>query len=467
MRHPSKGAMSILPVLSLAIVASTALAASGTAKILNVDPAYTQGAATAVSNNGPRLSMDNQVERLQKRIKERFGVTPSAYNVKLALIERRALLSHRIDVGFSGLTGMHAAPSWTASLSEHPEWIVFDSNKISFGIDQALVLASFDAEYPAGMERATHATVTGTYDDKGVLHAVLEGTPKDGYVIDTVKASEVIAEAFAKQQPSVVIPVAFQKGTIVKDGQELTLLGTGMSEYSHSPWGRIQNIKKEVRERLNGSIAVQGETFSFNETFGGPVSKSNGWYDSLIIVNGKDLEPAPGGGICQAATTTYRAVVLAGLPVVARKNHSLYVTHYKKYGIGIDATVFPKKQDMSFVNDTPGDIVILASMDEEKEEVTVRFYGIDDGRTVTMDGPYFGPTAPQWLQVNGRAVRNNEVAWNQVIRYADGREVTNVIVSSFVGLPYHSLSKEFAQPVGVADLLPKTEPAVDVVAENM
>lgn len=458
--------MGILPVLSLAIAVSATFTASGAARILHLDDEQNNKQMVQVQNHGPSLSIDNQVQRLQKRLENRFGIKPSAYNVKLALLARRSFLSHRVDVAFSGMTGMHAAPSWTASLAQHPEWLVFDPNGVTFGIDEAQVVSSFDTEYPAGIQRATHATVTSTYDDKGVEHAVIEGTAQDGYVLDTLAAAKNIAEAFAKQQDSVVLPLTFQKGTISKDGQALTLLASGMSEYSHSPWGRIQNIKKEVRERLNGSIAKQGEVFSFNETFGGPVSKSNGWYDSLIIVNGKDLEPAPGGGICQAATTTYRAAVLAGLPIVARNNHSLYVTHYKKYGLGIDATVFPKKQDMSFVNDTPADIIILSSMDEEKEEVTVKFYGIDDGRTVALEGPYLGPTAPSWLKVNGRAVRNNEVAWSQKITYPDGRVVDNVIVSDFVGLPYHKLSQEFPTSVGVADLMPKQEVPANAVAEN-
>lgn len=466
MRHPSTGAMSIMPLLSLALVVSTALTTTGAANVSGTGSDVSGKQTVAVQNNGSHLSLDNQVKRLQQRIERRFGVTASAYNVKLALIERRTLLGHRIDVGFSGLTGMHAAPSWAASLAEHPEWIVFDSNKVSFSIDQALVLASFDAEYPAGMERATHAEVTGTYDDNGILRATIVGTPKDGYVIDTVLAAKTIANAFAKQDPSVIIPVEFQEGTVVKDGVPLTLLATGKSEFASSPAGRKHNVRKAMNERLNAAIAPQGQEFSFNKTLGGPVTYSRGWVDSLIIVNGNQLEPAAGGGICQAATTLYRSIVLAGLQVGKRKPHSLYVTYYKKFGLGIDATIYPGKQDLTFTNDTPGDIVILAHTND-KHEGFVSLYGINDGRAVAMDGPYLGATAPDWMQVNGRPVSSREVVWNQTITRADGTVTNNLIVSNYSKMPANSLAKEFPAPVGLADFYDPVEVPVETVAGNL
>lgn len=466
MKHPSTGAMSIMPLLSLALVVSTALTASGAAQVLSADSDRPTSEVAAVKNKGSTLSLDNQVKRLQKRIESRFGVTASAYNVKLAVMERRALLGNRIDVGFSGLTGMHAAPSWAASLAEHPEWIVFDANKVTFSVDQALVLASFDAEYPAGMERATHAQVTGTYDDKGVLRATIVGTPKDGYVIDTVLASQTIAKAFAKHETSAIIPVEFQKGTVVKDGVPLTLLATGKSEFASSPAGRKHNVRKAMNEQLNATIALQGQEFSFNKTLGGPVTYSRGWVDSLIIVNGNQLEPAAGGGICQAATTLYRSIVLAGLPVGKRKPHSLYVTYYKKYGLGIDATIYPGKQDLTFTNDTPGDIVIL-SHTSDKHEGFVSLYGIDDGRTVAMDGPYLGATAPEWMKVNGRPVSSREVVWNQTITRADGTSTSNLIVSNYSKMPANSLAKEFPAPVGLANFYDPEELPAESVAGNL
>src|SRR5437763_5795507 len=47
---------------------------------------------------------------------------------------------------------------------------------------------------------------------------------------------------------------------------------------------------------------------SFNDTLGGPIDVSEGWFMALGIFNGQDLRPIPGGGICQASTTMYRAI---------------------------------------------------------------------------------------------------------------------------------------------------------------
>jgi len=457
--------MNIIPMLSLAVFVSTALTATGTARVLYVEDETAHQEEVKVKNNGPSLSIENQIKRLQKRVQNRFGVLPSEYNAKRALLTRRALFGHTTNVAFSGLTDMHAAP-WTVSLSQHPDWVVFDAARMTFGIDEALVLASLDAEYPMGMQKASHAEVLSTYDDKGVLHASLSGTPRDGYILDTEIAARAVAEAFAAQKDSITLNLTFEKGTITKDGQKLTLLGTGKSEYASSPAGRKSNVRKSINERLNTAIAPKGEVFSFNETLGGPVTYSNGWLDSLIIVNGKDLEPAAGGGICQGATTLYRGVMLAGLPVIARKPHSLYVTYYKKFGLGIDATIFPKKQDFTFLNDTPGDIVILAHTND-KHEAFVSLYGIDDGRTVEMEGPYLAATAPEWIKVNGRPVSGREVVWNQKITFGDGTVKNNLIVSNYTGLPSNSLAKEFPQSVGNANFYDPVALPSTVVAENL
>ena len=207
-----------------------------------------------------------------------------------------------------------------------------------------------------------------------------------------------------------------------------------------------------MNEKANGVLIPQGSTFSFNATLGGPVTYSTGWYDSLIIVNGKDLEPAPGGGICQSATTVYRAAMSAGLPIVTRKSHSLYVTYYKQFGMGMDATVFPGKQDMRFENDTPGPMILVGSTDDADNAYST-IYGIDDGRAVSLEGPYFGSNHKD--PVMGRTLRGNEVAWVQRVTAADGTVREDLQVAQYSQLP-KSVALEFE---------PVTHAAADLVAD--
>ncbi|KKW38159.1 MAG: VanW family protein [Candidatus Peribacteria bacterium GW2011_GWB1_54_5] len=152
-----------------------------------------------------------------------------------------------------------------------------------------------------------------------------------------------------------------------------------------------------------------------------------------VIFEGDQLKPAPGGGICQASTTVYRAIVNAGFPVVERRAHSLYVSYYKKYGVGIDATIFPGTQDLTFLNDTEQPLLIQAY--DDGYEAVVNFYGTPDGRTVELQGPYFSTNAPEGMLINDRQVMKNEIVWIQRVNYADGSVKENLILSRYKELP--------------------------------
>ena len=64
-----------------------------------------------------------------------------------------------------------------------------------------------------------------------------------------------------------------------------------------------------------------------------------------MIING-ELQNGLGGGICQVSTTVFNAAFDAGLPITARTNHALYITHYP---LGRDATVNYPDLDLKFV----------------------------------------------------------------------------------------------------------------------
>ena len=53
-----------------------------------------------------------------------------------------------------------------------------------------------------------------------------------------------------------------------------------------------------------------------------------------MIING-ELKNGIGGGVCQVSTTTFNAAFFAGLPIIERTNHALYISHYP---LGRDAT---------------------------------------------------------------------------------------------------------------------------------
>lgn len=429
--------------------------AASTASIAALPPKQTQQqpkpAPVAVQHD----SLTRVAERLQSRIERRFNKSPAISSLRDAVGVRRALFARSITVSFRDQDTGADVSDWTVSLGRYPDWIAFSlDGGPNFAIDESAIESYLAENAPDGLSAPSFATVVETKAEGTIVRATIDGQPKDGQVFDTAKIADAVIDAFKKNEDSVAVSVQDIDGAVLYDDGSnthvLTELGKGRSEFASSPWGRKQNIRKAMNEKANGVVIPQGTTFSYNATLGGPITYSRGWYDSLIIVNGKDLEPAPGGGICQSATTVYRAAMAAGLPIVKRKSHSLYVTYYKQYGVGMDATVFPGKQDLTFQNDTQGPIVLLGMTDDADNAYSV-LYGIDDNRQVALDGPYFGYTHTE--PVLGRTLTSREVAWVQRVTMPDGTVREQLQVAQYSGLP-KSVALEFTpQMHGSADLV--------------
>jgi vancomycin resistance protein YoaR len=228
----------------------------------------------------------------------------------------------------------------------------------------------------------------------------------------------------------------FVPGAIINqsglDLGELTLIGSGNSNFAGSPAGRVFNLRKALREHINNVVVLPGEEFSFNATLGGPVSERRGWQLAKVISAG-ELVMEPGGGICQTSTTLYRSILQAGLPVGKRKSHSMYVSYYEKGGVGLDATIYYGQQDLTFTNDT-GNPVVIQSFDEG-DDAFVYLYGTPDGRVSSMEGPYFSGNAPEEFRSRGRTIKSNEIGWLQHIEYPNGITEMQPILSSYKTLP--------------------------------
>lgn len=399
-------------------------------------------------------SASRVAERLQRRIERRFERTVSLKTLRKAVEHRRALFSRTVTIFFQDENSGAQAATWTVSLGQYPEWVMFDVSSADFVIDEASVQHTMRTNGPDVLTPPSFATASGTRDDGKVLRVTIEGSVADGYTLDHEDAAKMVVDSLERGRQVTVVPVTFVEGSLLYDDGERTValreLGTGRSVFNTSPWGRKQNVRKAMNEKANAVVIPEGTTFSFNATLGGPVTYGNGWYDSLIIVNGSKLEPAPGGGICQAATTVFRAAVAAGLPIDKRKSHSLYVTYYKQYGMGLDATVYPGRQDMTFRNDTPGPLILVGKTDEHDNAYST-LYGVDDERTVELEGPYFGYTHSE--PVMGRTLRSSEVAWIQRVTNADGTTREDLLVAQYGKLP-KSVALEYTPVMhGAADLV--------------
>ncbi len=138
--------------------------------------------------------------------------------------------------------------------------------------------------------------------------------------------------------------------------------------------GRINNIATALK-KFDGIVVKNGEKISFNEIVG-ETSEENGFSLAKVIVNGKFVDDF-GGGVCQASTTLYNALLLADVDVMQANPHSLRVWYV--WG-GFDAMVSAGISDLVFQNNTGEDIVITTFCNNL--ECGVRIYGKSSEYTI-------------------------------------------------------------------------------------
>jgi vancomycin resistance protein YoaR len=218
---------------------------------------------------------------------------------------------------------------------------------------------------------------------------------KDGVTLKKEELVNIISQDLAtlesQEQNAIVLdiptlntPPKYRTGDVNNMGIK-ELIGRGVSRFRGSIPNRIHNIKLAA-SRFKGVIVPPGETFSFNGSLG-DVSELTGFKQAYIIKDGKTVL-GDGGGVCQVSTTLFRAALDAGLPIVARTAHAYRVGYYEQDSPpGFDATVYSPSPDLKIQNDTPGHILIQASVDSSTSTLAFEIYGTNDERVATTSKP--------------------------------------------------------------------------------
>ncbi|MEA3308309.1 MAG: VanW family protein [Chloroflexota bacterium] len=171
------------------------------------------------------------------------------------------------------------------------------------------------------------------------------------------------------------------------------LLTVGESYFAGSSSARDHNIRLGASQ-FDGVLIGPGATFSFNEWLG-EVTLEEGYDESYVIVGDRTLLGV-GGGICQVATTVFRAAFYGGYEIVERWPHAYRVGYYELggYGPGFDATVYSPLVDFRFVNDYHTSLLIETAVQPATARLQFLFYGQADGREVEQIGPTWGEPEP-------------------------------------------------------------------------
>jgi vancomycin resistance protein YoaR len=215
---------------------------------------------------------------------------------------------------------------------------------------------------------------------------------RSGHVLDVPRSAKALLGAALVTAPELrsanltVESVSADRTTADAQAMDIRgLVASYQTFYGGEP-NRIHNVQL-VSHLVDKHVIAPGETFSFNGTTGAR-TEDKGFLEAPVIING-ELKTGLGGGVCQVSTTVFNAAYEAGLPIVSRTNHALYISHYPQ---GRDATVNYPDTDLKFTNDT-GHWILLRTW-VGSSSLTVALYGTPVHRRVVSETSPLVVTGP-------------------------------------------------------------------------
>ncbi|MHB8644963.1 MAG: VanW family protein [Thermomicrobiales bacterium] len=281
---------------------------------------------------------------------------------------------------------------------------------------------------------------------------------------------------------TIALPVEIAKPRITDDVGALgitTRLGRGISNFTGSDAARAKNIAVAAGY-LDDTVVAPGEIFSFLDSIG-EISAARGYKDGYVIL-AEQTVPGIGGGICQVATTMFRAAMYSGVPIEERNPHAYIVGYYQQggYPIGLDAAVFSPGVDFKFRNETDKYMLIKTAIDSGNLYISI--YGPDLGYTVNISDPVIknktsppndeyqvDPTLPSGTKKQVEFAKSGEdVAITRTVKASDGKLVRQATFNThYQAWPNKFLvAKDVAPPNPVKATTAPNTPAPSTRAPN-
>lgn len=196
-----------------------------------------------------------------------------------------------------------------------------------------------------------------------------------GLKVDKEKLYQQINEQYLKHNKFVLdIPTTIVEPEITMEyNQNLTnIISKFSTSVGDSTGGRKHNVSLAL-SKFNGLVVAPNESISFNNITC-PHTTLNGYQNATIILNGRFVDGV-GGGICQASTTLYNALVNAGIQIDEVNKHTLPV---KYVPLALDAMV-SGNSDLKFTNNLGYPIFIKTYSDSESVTVEVFSHKNENG----------------------------------------------------------------------------------------
>ena len=276
-----------------------------------------------------------------------------------ASIETDSIMTRAWNIGHVG--NFFDRSSSIRSLKQNPVYLTAPLN-----YDESLVDAFVDEIYNALYIAPRNAEMAADLDNPYLALASSTGQELDK---DVTKAQ--IISLMESGEGGSVLPVITLEPDISTDQvlNSLELIVTYQTDISARGYNGRFNVRKALGY-FYGMIVQPGETVSFNDVVG-PRNGERGWQLGTEYIGGGKTQEGYGGGICQASSTLYGALLKAGMTVLDRSNHSMTVAYVDP---SIDAAVDYGNKDLVFCNNTSNPITIYTSVDKEYAKVMI--YGV-------------------------------------------------------------------------------------------
>ena len=240
-------------------------------------------------------------------------------------------------------------------------------------------------EIVAQIQKEPKNAVVSFNPDATEMFTVSEG--ESGIQVDTEKLYQDLENQFLRTKDiKVYVNTTGVKPEIDKSyyDNKLNLMSKFSTTLKDSQEGRRANVDLALK-KFNGKVVKAGEKVSFNEITG-PQTAEGGYKPAVVIYNGK-FTTGIGGGICQASTTLYNALVLANLEIDEVHKHTLPVGYVE---LSLDAMVSEGYSDMVFTNNSEDDIYIKCYTNQDEAVVEIYGNSIPDGVTIKRIAEFIG-----------------------------------------------------------------------------
>lgn len=328
-----------------------------------------------------------------------YVIAESSYAPSRTTVEQAQSLADAINHALStGIDFTYKTSSWKADATELGNWtrvsVVEGQNAGSYdlnaSIDQSAATAALVKHVSANANPSSNDEVT--VDFESLNGDIVVKTSGSGEIPEVAPAIEQANEAMYGKDgiawnANATQPIAIEIGesnapeTLSFDQAVdigiITVIGEYTTEFANDEGteNRNHNIRL-VSDILNDTICdANGGKWSFN-TNTGDTNLDPPFSSAGSIVNGEYVDSI-GGGICQVATTVFNAVYEAGLDVVERRNHSLYIASYPT---GRDVGVSYPELDFVWENKLPSDVLVKLSYTDTT--VTAQLYSVYTGYKV-------------------------------------------------------------------------------------